>query len=312
MNWKDFFDRLGLNGTRWQWRIMKWQERWSDRTQAVRDGGKVATYAHKFCGQCGALIDRNDKTCMRCGAKAPSWFADSMRRTLGLILPGWVPVANILIALNLIGLLAALVLFGPGNLLNPDPLMLYQMGALVPQSFFDGEYWRLITYGFLHIGLMHIGFNMLALWQVGPVLERDVGAARFLSVYLLALISGGVADLLVRGPVIMLIAGASGALFGLIGFGMTYAHFYGGPAGIARRNFFMQWALYGFLFGFVVRADNICHLGGFVVGALCGYLVERERANAERFTPIWRGLATVLSFLTIGAFVWMVAANIRG
>ena len=159
------------------------------------------------------------------------------------------------------------------------------------------------------MGLMHIAINMIALLQVGPVLERDVGAARFLSVYLLALICGGVADLLVRGPVVMLIAGASGALFGLIGFGMTYAHFYGGPAGIARRNFFLQWAMYGFVFGFIVRADNICHLGGFLVGALCGFLVERERRNAERFTAVWRGIATVLSLVSLAAFVWMFLAR---
>lgn len=311
MNWKEFFDRLGMNGTWWQWRILKWQEHWQDRAQAVRDGRKVATYTHKFCSRCGALIDRNDTTCMRCGAKAPSWLADSMRRTLGLVLPRWVPVANVLIALNVINLLAALLLFGPQNLLQPEPLMLYRMGALDPYLFFHGEYWRLITYGFLHIGLLHIVFNMIALSQVGPVLEQEVGASRFLAVYLLSLICGGIADLVVRGPILMLIAGASGALFGLIGFGMSYAHFYGGPAGRAQRNFFLQWAAYGFLFGFIVHADNICHLGGFLAGALCGFLVERERHHREKIDPIWRGLATILSLLTVVAFGWMIVANVK-
>lgn len=308
MNWKEFFDRLGMNGTWWQWRIIKFQERWQERTQAVRDGRKVATYQHKFCSKCGALIDREEKTCMRCGARAPSWLADAIRRTLGLVLPRWVPVANILIVLNIVNLLAVMVLFGAENLLKPDGLMLLRMGALHPALFFEGEYWRLITYGFLHIGLMHIAFNMIALSQVGPVLENDVGPARFLSVYLLALLGGGIADLVVRGPVPMLIAGASGALFGLIGFGMSYAHFYGGPSGIARRNFFLHWAAYGFLFGFIVRADNICHLGGFLTGVVCGFLVERERRHRDRFTPLWRTLATLLSLLVPAAFAWMILA----
>lgn len=309
MNWKDFFDRLGMNGTKWQWRILKWQERWQERGQAVRDAKRVATYRHKFCSQCGALIDHDDKTCMRCGARAPSWLADSIRRTLGLVLPRWVPTANLLIALNGLNLLIALFLFGPQNLFKPEPLMLYRMGALDPQSFFHGQYWRLITYGFLHIGLVHIAFNMIALSQVGTLIERQVGSARLLAVYLLALVGGGVADLVVRGPLQMIIAGASGALFGLIGFGMSYAHFYGGPAGRAQRNFFLQWAAYGFVFGFIVHADNICHLGGFFVGALCGFLVERERGNAARFTPVWRGLATILSLATAAAFVWMIVRS---
>lgn len=305
MNWKDLFDRVGLNGTWWQWRILKWQERWQERAQAVRDAGKVATYEHKFCRACGAIVPREDATCSRCGTRAPSWTGDAIRRSLGLVLPRWVPTANVLIALNLLNMLAAMWFFGPQHLLKPDSVGLYHMGALAPLAFFQGEYWRLITYGFLHIGLMHIAFNMIALSQVGPTLEQQVGPSRFFSVYMLSLLGGGLADLLVRGPVMMLIAGASGALFGLIGFGMSYAHFYGGPLGREQRNFFIQWAVYGFVFGMLIGADNICHLGGFLTGALCGFLVERERLHAERFDPFWRGLATVLALMTVAAFAWL-------
>jgi rhomboid protease GluP len=120
---------------------------------------------------------------------------------------------------------------------------------------------------------------------------------------------GGAADILVRGPILMVIAGASGALFGLIGFGMSFAHFYGGPAGRAQRNFFLQWAIYGFLFGLVVRADNICHLGGFITGAILGYVVERERARHHQLTPLWCGVATLCSLLVLAAFGWMVWAQ---
>lgn len=246
MNWKPIFDRLGLDGTRWQWRIMRWQNG-----------------SHDFS------------------------------------------VANALVFLNLANMLVVLVLFGFSQLLNPDSLMLHRMGALDPFYFQHGEYWRLITYGFLHIGVLHIAFNMVALTQVGPFLEREIGSARFLSVYLLALIGGGAADVFFQRSV----AGASGAIFGLIGFGMSYAHFYGGSIGQAQRNFFLQWALYGFVFGFVVGADNICHLGGFVTGAILGFIVERERVHRDSLTPLWSGVALVCSLLTLGAFLWMLVAQ---
>lgn len=255
-----------MNGTRWQWRILQWQER--RRSQSL-------------------------------------WAACET------FWPAWLTTTNALLALNAVNLLAAMALFGASNLFRPDSWMLYRMGALDPMLFLHGEYWRIVTYGFLHIGLLHIGFNMVALNQVGPVLERQVGSARVFSVYMLALLGGGLADILLRGPTSMLIAGASGALFGLIGFGMSYAHFYGGAAGRAQRNFFLQWAAYGFLFGLLIRADNICHLGGFITGACAGFLVERERANAERFAPIWRALALFLAGLIVFAFGWMLRVNLR-
>ena len=108
----------------------------------------------------------------------------------------------------------------------------------------------------------------------------------------------------------MLIAGASGALFGLIGFGMSFAHFYGGPAGRQQRNFFLHWAVYGFLFGMLVGADNICHAGGFAVGAVAGFLVERERARRDALTPLWQGLAALCALATVAAFGWMILAQL--
>jgi rhomboid protease GluP len=258
----------------------------------------------KLCRSCGALMDAGDRVCAGCGAPARAaqgW----VQRFLERMLPSFYPASTVLLVLNLLNLGVVLLVFGLSQLFKPESAMLLTMGALDPYSFFQGEYWRIITYGFLHIGLLHIVFNMMALSQVGPVLEREVGSARFLCVYLLSLLGGGAADLLVRGPVIMVIAGASGALFGLIGFGMTFAHFYGGPAGRAQRNFFLQWALYGFLFGFVVRADNICHLGGFITGALLGYIVERERTRHAQLTPVWNTLAIGCGLVTLAAFLWM-------
>ena len=309
MNWKEFFDSLGMDGTRWQWRIHRWQQRRAERQEDQAAPEQSASSRYKFCERCGALLTRDETLCPRCGARAPSWRMQRLKRSLGLALPSWCPVSGVLLTVNVLYFLLGLVWYGMRSVTTPSGDMLAAMGALVPALFRAGEGWRLLTYGYLHIGLLHLAFNMLALSQVGPVLEEQVGKARFFVVYTLALVGGGLADVLLRGASYMVIAGASGALFGLIGFGMSYAHFYGGTAGRLQRDFFIRWAVYGFLFGMVVRADNIAHAGGFVIGALLGFLVERERARRERFSPLWAGLAVVCALATAVAFAWMAAAS---
>ncbi len=81
---------------------------------------------------------------------------------------------------------------------------------------FDGAWWQVITSGFTHVDVMHIGLNMLTLWFLGPPLERILGRARFLAVYLLSLLAGSVGVLWFSGPSATTL-GASGAIFGLLG-----------------------------------------------------------------------------------------------
>ncbi len=59
----------------------------------------------------------------------------------------------------------------------------------------------------------------------------------------------------------------------------------------------------------MVRADNICHLGGFITGAILGYVVERERAHRDLLTPLWSGVAAACSLLAVAAFAWMIWAH---
>lgn len=307
MDWKNFFDRLGMNGTAWQWRIIRWQNNWENRKAHWRDGRSHVVYRHKVCPRCGALVDRADATCMRCGAAVGSWRGQAMMRALGLVLPAWCPITALLLAANILCFILTALLFGLRNLIVSDPQALWRAGALVPWLFWHGEFWRLITYAYQHGGLIHILFNLLALSQVGPFLEQQVGGKRFFTVYTLALMGGGLLDVVWRGASGATIVGASGALFGLIGMGLSYAHFSGGPLGHEQRNFFLKWALYGFLFGFMVQADNIAHAGGFVVGVALGWLVERERRGAGTLQErIWSLAAYALAVLTLAAFIWMV------
>jgi rhomboid protease GluP len=304
MNWKEFFDSLGMNGTRWQWRILRWQERWEARKTVARQKRGQVTYAHKFCS-CGALMDRNDRECPRCGKRAPSWRLQVISRAIGLVMPAGRAVTSALLSVNAIAFFLLLIQGGSRALFTPDLQMLARMGGLVLSLLPEGGQARLITYGYLHFGLLHFAFNMLVLSQVGPLLEREIGKARFFTLYTLALVGGGLARYAVSGPIPTIVVGASGALFGLIGFGMAYAHSIGTTAALEMRNFFVRWALYGFLFGFVVGADNVAHFGGFVVGAALGWIMERERVQGERYAAIWTSAATVSAVLTVTAFVWV-------
>jgi membrane associated rhomboid family serine protease len=80
----------------------------------------------------------------------------------------------------------------------------------------DGAWWQLLTSAFTHVDLMHIGFNMLALWFLGPQLERVIGRTRFLALYLLSALAGSAAVLWLSADY-SLTFGASGAVFGLMG-----------------------------------------------------------------------------------------------
>lgn len=306
MDWKNFFDRLGLNGTAWQWRIIRWQNAWEQRKAQWHGGRQHVVYQHKVCPHCGALVDRGDTACIRCGTAVGSWRGQAVMRALGLVLPAWCPVTALLLAANILWFTLTLLLFGLRGLVAPDPVTLWKMGALVPPAFWGGDYWRLVTYGYEHGGLLHILFNMLTLSQVGPFLEREFGGRRFFAVYTLALLGGGLADVFIREHAITTIVGASGALFGLIGMGMSYAHFQGGILGQEQRNFFFKWAIYGFLFGYMVGADNVAHAGGLVVGlALGGLLAREQRGRGLHLDKLWTVLAYTLAVLTLAAFVWM-------
>ncbi len=180
------------------------------------------------------------------------------------------------------------------------------MGGLVLSRLPHGGYPLLITYGYLHFGLIHFGFNMLVLSRVGPMLESEIGAPRFFTLYTAALIGGGLVRYWFSGPVNTIVVGASGGLFGLIGFGMAYAHALGRSAE-TLRNFFLRWAIYGFIFGFVVGADNWAHLGGFAVGVVLGFLLEKERPQRARWDSIWTAAAWLCAAATAGAFFWVMA-----
>ena len=127
----------------------------------------------------------------------------------------------------------------------------------------QGEYYRLLTSAFLHAGLLHILFNMVALAQIGPVLERALGQARYLALYLLSALGGSVAAFLLAAPNQPSV-GASGAIFGLFGAYYVVVRRLGGETGpivvLLVVNLVITFS--------VPSIDWRAHLGGLVTGAV--------------------------------------------
>ena len=148
-----------------------------------------------------------------------------------------------------------------------------------------GEWWRLVTYMFVHAGILHLGFNMWALWESGRLTERLFGNGWFAALYLFAGVCGGCASMLWSQHVIS--AGASGAVFGLFGALLAYMTVERGsipPAALNRlRVSTSTFVVYSLFYGFVQSGvDNAAHLGGLAAGYAMGLCLARPLDVAPR------------------------------
>jgi len=175
--------------------------------------------------------------------------------------------------------------------LNPNASALLQSQQLVDwgsnygRLTLKGEWWRLFTSMFLHGSIWHIGFNMLALWQVGQVTERIFGSARFAGLYLLAGLSGSLASVLWNPHVNSV--GASGAIFGVIGGLLAFLgrKDSGVPPTVVKdlRGSMVPFLLFSLWMGFIYpHTDNAAHIGGLIGGWLAGHLLARSIHLPER------------------------------
>ncbi len=198
-------------------------------------------------------------------------------------------VTQALVAVN-VAVFVAMLAAGAG-LLQTDPLVHIAWGSNFASLTLDGEWWRLGTATFLHFGLLHLVFNMWALWASGGLVERLFGPGRFAFIYAG---SGLVASLAsVAWNPLVNSAGASGAIFGVLGaqlaFFMRARH--GIPAEVirAQRNSTLTFIAYAVIFGITVPGiDNAAHLGGLATGTGLGWLLA---PSSRRPAPEASGLA---------------------
>jgi membrane associated rhomboid family serine protease len=171
-------------------------------------------------------------------------------------------VSLILGLLNVVAFVVT-VATAPGGLTGNTGSRLFDELELVPiRVAVDGEYWRLLGSAFLHIGLLHLAGNLLALAIVGPALERVFGWWRFLAIYLVSALGGSVAVYLFGSP-FGAVAGASGAIYGLFAATLIVVR----KLGLDARFMVLAVAL-NFAVSFAPGISLLGHLGGFVTGGL--------------------------------------------
>ncbi len=193
--------------------------------------------------------------------------------------------------------------------------VLLEFGAKVNPLIAQGEYWRLFTCAFLHVGLTHLLFNMFALMSFGRLAEMIFGHARFLAIYIVGALSGSLFSYLFSSSVS---AGASGAIFGVAGaLSMFYVRNRGvqAVAGQGELSGMVVMLAINGVFGFIQpNIDNWAHLGGLIGGAFIGavlspriaWVVDEEgnRVGLRRELPPmvnWAYVPTALVVIGIAA-----------
>ena len=174
---------------------------------------------------------------------------------------------------------------------------LFQNGVLVPGQVAVGEWWRLLSSGFLHLSVIHVGLNMLSLYFLGVGLERMLGCWRFLAVYLLAMLGGSAAVMLLTDPG-SAVAGASGAIFGLMGglvvvfrkfrYDMRQLVF------VLAINLYLSFQLSGISWQ--------GHIGGLVIGAAVTAAMVYPRPAIRRNVEMGAGIAVVVLVVALVLF----------
>lgn len=180
-------------------------------------------------------------------------------------------ITRLLIVLNVL-LFGVMMLKSSGQgMTGFDEHLLLEFGALYTPLVRQGEIWRLLTMVFLHINLLHVIMNMIALYQIGPIVEAAYGRKRYTVLYLIAGLGGSLGSLFWHWNSEALSAGASGALSGLVAAGAVMGHKLQTDSGRVFRNAMLRWAGLIILFGFMVRADHAAHIGGMISGALLAW-----------------------------------------
>ena len=236
------------------------------------------------------------------GMRCPECMRERTRVTHGAAAFGGsvhAPATFALIAINVAVYLAEIA-SGPGGLSSPGAAFVTHYG-LIGTSVAGGEWYRLLTGGFLHENFTHILFNMVALYFLGRLLEPAIGTTRFLFIYFASLFAGSLGALLLSGPHALTL-GASGAIFGIFGAAFVIARGRGLDS-VAR----VIGVILLFNLAFSVSDPYVSlggHLGGLVAGVICAFaILAGERGRLGR-----RHLPAELAAMTAVAVLSIVAA----
>jgi rhomboid protease GluP len=218
-----------------------------------------------------------------------------------------ITLTQVLVGANVMVFIAMVIASGPS--LDFTNKVMDVFGANYGPFTLSGQWWRLVTYMFLHGGLMHIAFNMWCLWDLGRLCESLYGRWTFAAIYLITGVAGGLASVAWNPEVLSV--GASGAIFGLAG--ALAASFYLGEFSIPKiaiqgtLRSLLFFIGFNVLFGAVVSGvDNACHVGGLASGLILGALIARvaPQHDSPRRVGVLAMVALAVALAAFGVQRW--------
>jgi rhomboid protease GluP len=267
----------------------------------------------KLCPNCRKLISNDESKCPYCGTKYPHFFL----KQFILKMINSEDVISILIMINVL-MFGISICFdvskigldiNPLDFLSPGNEALFWLGATgsIPINNY-GHWWSLLTANYLHGGLLHIIFNMLALNQIGALITREFGAYRFWIIYTGSGLLGFLLSLIMN---VSFTIGASAAICGLIGAGCYFGKSQGGEYGQAVYRDLSGWIIGLFFIGFLVNGiNNWGHAGGLLSGVLIawllGYEVRSKYQKIHLFIAIICIASTALSLIWVIGFAFYI------
>ncbi len=266
-----------------------------------------------LCPGCRKLISADETRCPFCGLPAPG----SLWNKTGIIAGFFDEKQFIrtLITINVIMYLLSLLMSSKGlrlsanpmTFLSPDSQGLLVLGATgtIPIDAYH-RWWTLIAATYLHGGLLHIVFNMMALAQIAPLIIREYGTHRMLVIFTASGVLGFLVSYLAG---VQFTIGASAAVCGLIGSALYFGKSRGGLYGQAVYKRLSGWALGIFLFGMLIPGiNNWAHGGGMLAGILTGLMLGyHERTKENRLHKFLSGICI---FCTAAVLAWAVLSSL--
>lgn len=291
----------------WQRRL----ERWKSGFRGLFGEGGNDQPRPQICPACGALVGISATRCHVCGTSLRFSLAAFSKKFSGVFGEHEAPVTTVLLIANVIMLgvsWMALAATGGGGGLSilwglSGPTQ-YRLGASFPFSiFYMNEWWRVVTAMFLHGGLLHIGFNMMALMQLGPAIEELYGSARYLFIYVFT----GAFGFLVSAYFGNFSLGASGALLGLVGVMLAVTTKRGGSYMRDLRSKLISSVVILFVIGFMgMGIDNYAHGAGLLAGFVLGKLFSDRQPNSPNERRGAYALGWLAGLVVIASFALMI------
>lgn len=262
------------------------------------------------CSMCARPICPDCMISTQVGMRCPECARQSTpvrRVTAGGFGRGAEPATYFLIGLNVIAFAAEVLggggatsLNGGGSLINDGGLNAFAVDV-------QGEWWRIVTGGFLHAGPLHLLLNMFALYILGSLLEPAVGTARFVAIYVVSLLAGSCGALLLDPN--QLTVGASGAVFGLMSAAFVMAR-RRGMEGLASQ--IGLYVVINLVFTFSVPNISVGgHIGGLIGGAVAALVVAFfERTRMPRKFAAEMAVMIVLGGIAFAGALAAAAAGV--